>query len=66
MSEVWLVRHGQAQTGASDEASYDRLSALGHQQAGDRAAVAHPRPRSPQAPDDAPGAELGIVDQSFV
>lgn len=33
MSEVWLVRHGQAQTGASDEASYDRLSDLGHQQA---------------------------------
>lgn len=33
MSEVWLVRHGQAQTGASDEASYDRLSDLGHRQA---------------------------------
>lgn len=28
------MRHGQAQTGATDEASYDRLSDLGHQQAG--------------------------------
>jgi len=28
-----IVRHGQAQTGATDEASYDRLSDLGHRQA---------------------------------
>lgn len=28
-----MVRHGQAQTGAKDEASYDNLSDLGHQQA---------------------------------
>lgn len=28
-----MVRHGQAQTGAKDEASYDQLSELGHQQA---------------------------------
>jgi broad specificity phosphatase PhoE len=34
MSEITLVRHGQAQTGAKDEASYDQLSPLGHQQAG--------------------------------
>ena len=33
MSEVVIVRHGQAQTGAKNEASYDRLSDLGHQQA---------------------------------
>ena len=33
MSEITLVRHGQAQTGARDEASYDRLSRLGAQQA---------------------------------
>lgn len=33
MSRVMLVRHGQAQTGAVDEASYDRLSALGEKQA---------------------------------
>jgi broad specificity phosphatase PhoE len=31
--ELTLVRHGQAQTGATDEASYDSLSDLGHQQA---------------------------------
>jgi len=31
--ELTLVRHGQAQTGAQDEASYDSLSDLGHQQA---------------------------------
>jgi len=31
--ELTLVRHGQAQTGAEDEASYDSLSDLGHQQA---------------------------------
>jgi len=29
-----MVRHGQAQTGAADEASYDLLSELGQQQAG--------------------------------
>jgi len=33
MVEITLVRHGQAQTGASDEASYDNLSDLGRQQA---------------------------------
>ncbi len=33
MSHVTLIRHGQANSGARDEASYDRLSALGHQQA---------------------------------
>ncbi len=33
MVELTLVRHGQAQTGAKDEASYDSLSDLGHQQA---------------------------------
>ncbi|WP_370230964.1 histidine phosphatase family protein [Cognatishimia sp.] len=33
MSQMILVRHGQANTGARDEKSYDRLSELGHQQA---------------------------------
>ena len=33
MTEVILVRHGQANSLAKDEASYDRLSNLGHQQA---------------------------------
>lgn len=33
MSFVTLVRHGQANTQARDEESYDRLSDLGHQQA---------------------------------
>jgi broad specificity phosphatase PhoE len=33
MSEIIIVRHGQAQTGAKDEASYDKLSDLGHVQA---------------------------------
>jgi broad specificity phosphatase PhoE len=33
MAEIIVVRHGQAQTGAKDEASYDKLSDLGHQQA---------------------------------
>ena len=33
MGEVILVRHGQANSGAKDEESYDRLSDLGHQQA---------------------------------
>ncbi len=32
MSEITLVRHGQANTEARDEAEYDRLSPLGHQQ----------------------------------
>lgn len=33
MVELTLIRHGQAQTGAKDESSYDSLSDLGHQQA---------------------------------
>ncbi|WP_172300054.1 histidine phosphatase family protein [Pseudoruegeria sp. HB172150] len=33
MGEVILVRHGQANSGAQDEESYDRLSDLGRQQA---------------------------------
>lgn len=33
MSHITLVRHGQANTGARDEQSYDKLSPLGHQQA---------------------------------
>lgn len=33
MAEIILVRHGQAQSGAKDEKSYDNLSDLGHQQA---------------------------------
>ncbi len=33
MTELILVRHGQANSDARDEASYDRLSDLGHQQA---------------------------------
>lgn len=33
MTELILIRHGQANTGATDEASYDRLSDLGRQQA---------------------------------
>ncbi len=33
MSHVTLVRHGQANTQARDEAGYDRLSDLGHRQA---------------------------------
>lgn len=33
MSHITLIRHGQANTGARDETSYDKLSALGHQQA---------------------------------
>ncbi|TMV04801.1 histidine phosphatase family protein [Ruegeria sediminis] len=32
MSHITLVRHGQANTEARDEISYDRLSDLGHQQ----------------------------------
>ena len=33
MSEITLVRHGQANTSAQDEVSYDNLSPLGQQQA---------------------------------
>ena len=33
MGEIILVRHGQANSAAKDEESYDRLSDLGHQQA---------------------------------
>lgn len=33
MSTITLVRHGQANTTARDEQSYDKLSPLGHQQA---------------------------------
>lgn len=33
MAELTLIRHGQAQPFAKDEASYDRLSGLGHEQA---------------------------------
>lgn len=33
MVEITLVRHGQAQSGANDEASYDKLSELGETQA---------------------------------
>ncbi len=32
MSHITLIRHGQANSHATDEESYDRLSALGHQQ----------------------------------
>ena len=33
MSQITLIRHGQANSGAQDEAGYDSLSPLGHQQA---------------------------------
>ncbi|MFP4043336.1 MAG: histidine phosphatase family protein [Rhodosalinus sp.] len=33
MGEIILIRHGQANSAARDEESYDRLSALGHRQA---------------------------------
>ncbi|MDK3016785.1 histidine phosphatase family protein [Pseudodonghicola flavimaris] len=33
MSQITLIRHGQANTEARDEAEYDKLSPLGHQQA---------------------------------
>lgn len=33
MGEITLVRHGQANSAADNEADYDRLSDLGHQQA---------------------------------
>lgn len=32
MSHITLIRHGQANSAAQDEASYDKLSPLGHQQ----------------------------------
>lgn len=34
MSHITLIRHGQANSGAKDELSYDKLSTLGHDQAG--------------------------------
>ncbi|MEM7520197.1 MAG: histidine phosphatase family protein [Pseudomonadota bacterium] len=34
MSHITLVRHGQANSTATDELSYDRLSPLGHEQSG--------------------------------
>ncbi|KAG1647489.1 Glutathione S-transferase GST-6.0 [Nymphon striatum] len=34
MSHITLIRHGQANSGAKDELSYDKLSNLGHEQAG--------------------------------
>jgi len=34
MGELYLVRHGQANSGAKTEEDYDRLSDLGHAQAG--------------------------------
>ena len=34
MSHITLIRHGQANSTATDEVSYDKLSDLGHQQAG--------------------------------
>jgi broad specificity phosphatase PhoE len=34
MSHITLIRHGQANSGAKDEVSYDKLSPLGHEQAG--------------------------------
>ncbi len=33
MGEITLVRHGQANSAATDEVGYDKLSELGHQQA---------------------------------
>jgi len=33
MSHITLIRHGQANSTAKDEVSYDKLSALGHEQA---------------------------------
>jgi broad specificity phosphatase PhoE len=33
MSQITLIRHGQANHGARDEAGYDKLSPLGHDQA---------------------------------
>ena len=34
MSHITLIRHGQANSTATDEVSYDKLSDLGHRQAG--------------------------------
>jgi broad specificity phosphatase PhoE len=34
MSHITLIRHGQANSKAKDELSYDKLSPLGHEQAG--------------------------------
>ena len=34
MSRLTFIRHGQANSSAKDEVSYDQLSPLGHQQAG--------------------------------
>lgn len=34
MGEIVMVRHGQANSGANSEEEYDRLSELGHRQAG--------------------------------
>lgn len=34
MSQIVLVRHGQANSSATDELDYDRLSPLGHRQSG--------------------------------
>ncbi|HCJ01221.1 MAG TPA: histidine phosphatase family protein, partial [Sulfitobacter sp.] len=33
MSHITLIRHGQANSQAKDEISYDKLSPLGHEQA---------------------------------
>ena len=33
MKQITIIRHGQANVGAKNEADYDRLSPLGHQQA---------------------------------
>jgi len=33
MAQITLVRHGQANSGSQDEHGYDKLSALGHEQA---------------------------------
>lgn len=33
MAQITLVRHGQANSGSSDERGYDKLSPLGHEQA---------------------------------
>lgn len=49
MTHITLIRHGQANTEARDEVSYDRLSPLGHQQAAwlgsylDNSGAHHPR-----------------------
>lgn len=49
MTHITLIRHGQANTEARDEVSYDRLSELGHQQAAwlgahlESSGIYHPR-----------------------